>query len=247
MGELSQIIKLDATDSTNLYLKDLMLSSTPKDYTVVVTRKQLKGRGQMGTLWESEPGKNLTFSVLKYFDALESNNQFSLNMMVSLAIHTVLTELNVPKVKIKWPNDIMSGSSKICGILIENVLNGSLVRKSIIGIGLNVNQTSFGTLQKASSLAQITGRTFDLDHVLECLLNKMKSFLEGLQEYDLTTLQSQYESLLFRKDMVSTFKTDSGKLFPAIVRGVSSSGQLVLELEDESLSHFSLKEISLQY
>ncbi|MEM9868732.1 MAG: biotin--[acetyl-CoA-carboxylase] ligase, partial [Bacteroidota bacterium] len=78
MGELSQIIKLDATDSTNLYLKDLMLSSTPKDYTVVVTRKQLKGRGQMGTLWESEPGKNLTFSVLKYFDALESNNQFSL-------------------------------------------------------------------------------------------------------------------------------------------------------------------------
>ncbi|MEM8845536.1 MAG: biotin--[acetyl-CoA-carboxylase] ligase [Bacteroidota bacterium] len=247
MGELTEIIKLDATDSTNLYLKNLMQSRTLKDYTVVVAKRQEKGRGQMGTNWESEEGKNLTFSVLKSFNALEVRCQFNLNMAVSLALYTVLSDLQIPNVKVKWPNDILSGSKKICGILIENVLIGSSVKQSIIGIGLNVNQVTFGNLAKASSLSVVSGCIFDLDYVLECILEKMKIFLENLESQSFSSLQNQYEALLFRKDVVSTFKKGEGELFSGIIRGISETGQLIVELENDSLTTFSFKEVSLQF
>lgn len=224
-----------------------MVSSTLKDYTTVVTKVQKKGRGQMGTKWESEEGKNLTFSVLKHFDALKVAHQFHLNIVVSLVLHTVLTDMNIPNVKVKWPNDIMSGSKKICGILIENVLNGSLVKKSIIGIGLNVNQVSFGNLDKASSLALVSGRTFDLDYILNLILEKMKSFLDKTEQISLTSLKTQYEALLFRKDQVSTFKEENGQLFFGIIRGVSEEGKLIVELENDTIKQYSLKEVSLQF
>jgi len=223
-----------------------MLSSTLKDYTTVITKVQKKGRGQMGAKWQSEEGKNLTFSVLKYLDDVQVNQQFHLNIQVSLAIHMILTDLNIPNVRIKWPNDIMSGSKKICGILIENVLNGSLIKKSIIGIGLNVNQVSFGNLTKASSLSLLTGRSFDLDDLLLQILEKMRSFLDR-EQYSMDGFQAQYEALLFRKDRVSTFKRTSGELFSGIIRGVSKRGKLIVEQEDDTLHEFSLKEISLQY
>ncbi|MEM9077993.1 MAG: biotin--[acetyl-CoA-carboxylase] ligase [Bacteroidota bacterium] len=246
MGELTQIIKLDATDSTNLYLKDLMSSTTVKDYTTVVAKKQNKGRGQMGTEWNTEEGKNLTFSILKKFESLEAEGQFRLNIVVSLALHTVLTDLDIPNVKIKWPNDIMSGTKKICGILIENVINGNVVKKSIIGIGLNVNQTSFGNLTKASSLSLVTQKTFDLDYVLQLILEKMRALLDNLEKMPFALLQTQYEPLLFRKDQVSTFKMGERDVFPGIIRGVSEEGKLLVELENGSLRDFSLKEVSLQ-
>ncbi|WP_435624998.1 biotin--[acetyl-CoA-carboxylase] ligase [Flagellimonas sp.] len=247
MGELTQIIKLDATDSTNLYLKNLLSSTSLKDYTVVVTANQLKGRGQMGTVWESEAGKNLTFSVLKCFETLDADRQFEINMAVSLVLHTVLTDLNIPNVKVKWPNDIMSGSKKICGILIENTLNGSFVKTSVIGVGLNVNQDSFGNLTKASSLYLVSGRTFDLDYVLHRIIEKMKSFLGSMENHSFPSAQKQYEALLFRKDIVSTFKKEDGELFPGIIRGVSSTGQLLIEQDDAALVAYSLKEVSLQF
>ena len=247
MGELTQIIKLDATDSTNLYLRNLIQSSTLSDYTTVVAKRQERGRGQMGTNWQSEEGKNLTFSVLKNFNALDVSRQFNLNMVVSLALYTVLSDLQIPNVKVKWPNDIPSGSKKICGILIENVLIGSSVKQSIIGIGLNVNQVSFGNLAKASSLSVVSGRSFDLDYVLECILEKMKTFLGNLENQSFSGLQSQYEALLFRKDVVSTFKKGEEELFSGIIRGISETGQLIVELEDTSLTTFSFKEVSLQF
>ncbi|WP_422859264.1 biotin--[acetyl-CoA-carboxylase] ligase [Flagellimonas sp. S174] len=247
MGELSQIIKLDATDSTNLYLKSLAMSNALKDYTTVVTKVQKKGRGQMGTVWKSEAGKNLTFSVLKHFNTLNVDHQFHLNIAVSLALHTVLTDLNIPNVKVKWPNDIMSGSKKICGILIENVLNGSLVKKSVIGIGLNVNQASFNNLDKASSLSLLSGRTFDLDYVLKLILEKIKAFLDTLEQISAFDMKTNYESLLFRKDQVSTFKKQDGELVPGIIRGVSEEGKLIVELEDEIFTQYSFKEVSLQF
>lgn len=246
MGELTQIIKLDATDSTNLYLKNLLSLTSLKDYTVVVTTNQRKGRGQMGTVWESEAGKNLTFSVLKCFESFEAERQFQINMAVSLGLYTALTELNIPSISVKWPNDIMSGSKKICGILIENILSGSGITKSIIGIGLNVNQNSFGKLSNASSFAMATGRTFDLDFVLQSVLNKLRTFLDPLETSKALSLKNNYESLLFRKDVVSTFKRKDETLFSGIIRGIAPSGQLMLEQEDTTLSFYSLKEVSLQ-
>ena len=247
MGEHSRIIKLDATDSTNVYLKELVQSVSLADYTVVVAKKQLKGRGQMGSVWQSEEGKNLTFSMLKKFNILHAEQQFLLNIGVSLAICDVLQSLSIPNIKVKWPNDIMSGSSKICGILIENVLKGQLVQFSIIGIGLNVNQTDFGNLDKAASLRSITGNFYDLDELLHNILDSLYFHLDRLEEQKFDQLLSPYEKLLFRKDKPSTFTGADGDMFMGFIRGVSSEGKLVLELEDQIFKEFDLKEVTLLY
>ncbi|MFD2099525.1 biotin--[acetyl-CoA-carboxylase] ligase [Flagellimonas iocasae] len=247
MGELPRIIKLDATDSTNVYLKDLLRSGNASENTVVVAKKQLKGRGQMGSSWQAEEGKNLTFSILKSFDALQAIHQFNLNICVSLSICDVLTELSIPNVSVKWPNDIMSGSLKICGILIENIMKGQLVQNSIIGIGLNVNQTTFENLDKAGSLGLVTGRFFDLDELLQQILVRLDHYFEGIEEKTVTQLMPSYERLLFRKDKPSTFTDANGELFMGFIRKISSSGKLILELEDHIFQEFDLKEVSLLY
>lgn len=247
MGKHFQLLKLDATESTNRYLKDLLRSENPLDYTVVVAEKQLNGRGQMGTVWESEGGKNLTFSVLRRFDALNVKHQFVLNIAVSVAVHDVLNEFLVPDVTIKWPNDIMSGSKKVCGILIENVLKGERVGQSIIGIGLNVNQTNFTNLDKASSLQRITGRKFDLEELLHSLLEHLWLQLESIDAKTVTQLLPTYEKLLFRKDKPSTFRNDQGEMFMGFIRKVSPIGKLVIELEDQVLKEYDLKEVNLLY
>ena len=111
-------IKLDATDSTNSFLKNLILSGPKEDYTVVMAKSQTNGRGQMGTNWESKAGKNLTFSVLKNFNYFKIGEQFTLNIIISIAVYNSLEALKIPNIKIKWPNDIMSVSKKLGGILI---------------------------------------------------------------------------------------------------------------------------------
>ena len=140
-----------------------MHSEKLEDFTIVSANQQLNGRGQMGTQWESEAGKNLTFSVLKYFKNYQIQEQFLLNIITSLAVYNTLKNLFIPNLRVKWPNDILSGNFKICGILIENNLKNNIIQSSIIGFGLNVNQLEFGNLKKASSLKKIKGKTFNLD------------------------------------------------------------------------------------
>lgn len=224
-----------------------MQSKTLNDFTVVVVKNQLKGRGQMGTTWQSEAGKNLTFSTLKNFESFKVIHQFNLNICISLAICDVLRELSIPNLQVKWPNDIMSGSSKICGILIENVLKGQLVQNSIIGIGLNVNQTYYENLEKVASLKSLTGRYFDLDELLYKLLERLKLYLIGIEGKSVSQLLPSYLELLFRKDKPSTFKNMEGQLFLGFIRGISPDGKLVLELEDNIFKEFGLKEVSLLY
>ena len=247
MGEHTRIIKLDATDSTNVYLKELSQATRLADYTVVVAKKQLKGRGQMGSVWQSEEGKNLTFSILKCFDSLQVEQQFLLNIGVSIAVCDALGELAISDLTVKWPNDIMSGSFKIGGILIENMLKGHLVQHSIIGIGLNVNQIDFGDLAKASSLKSITGQFYDLDELLHNILGKLHLHLDQIEEKTMAQLLPMYEKHLFRKDKPSTFTNADGELFMGFIRGVSSTGKLVLELEDHIFREYDLKEVTLLY
>ncbi len=237
------IIKLNATDSTNVYLKELALSQQLDDFTVVSTELQRKGRGQMGSEWLSDKGKNLTVSILKKLSAFHVENQFDLNCIVSLSIYDVLHELTVPNLSVKWPNDILSGNQKVCGILIENVLKGKLIHLAILGIGLNVNQTEFQNVEKASSLKLLLGQNLDLDELLTKVLDKLKFyFLISREE-----LKTLYLKVLFRKDKPSTFKDLSNRNFTGIIRGVDPSGKLLVELEDDLLKPFDLKELKLLY
>jgi len=241
------ILKLNAIDSTNTYLKELMLLKTLDDFTVVVTDKQLKGKGQMGAKWHSETGKNLTFSVLKKINNITVDNQFLLNICVSMAIFNCLKNIGVPNLSVKWPNDILSGTTKICGILIENILLGNQIRESAIGIGLNVNQLSFNNLTNVSSLKLLLGKTFALDELLHDIIKNLEMVFLSIENNNGSLLWRTYENVLFRKDKPSTFKNVKGEVFMGFIRRVSPHGRLVVELEDTVLKEFDLKEIQLLY
>ncbi len=241
------LIKLDATPSTNDYLKHLAVAQELTDFTVVMANAQLNGKGQMGATWHSEPGKNLTFSVLKKFNTLKAEDGFLVNICISLAILKCLDRYSLPDLRIKWPNDIMSGTHKICGILIENSFQGDVLKSAVIGVGLNVNQTHFDVLYHASSLKKIMGKTYVLDELLAEIVSLAKHYFLFLETLQTNGLWSAYKEALFKKDKPSTFE-DSNKLrFMGFIRGVSEQGKLIVELEDNGLRHFDLKQVRLLY
>ncbi|OIQ28153.1 MAG: biotin--[acetyl-CoA-carboxylase] ligase [Bacteroidetes bacterium MedPE-SWsnd-G2] len=242
-----RIIKLDAIDSTNSYLRQWSNKEALEDYTVVSAKSQTKGRGQMGAVWDTEPAKNLTVSVFKDISFLDVEQQFYVSIVVALAIKKTFKYFGLPKVKVKWPNDILSDSSKVCGVLIENVIKQNELKGCIIGIGINVNQTNFEQLPKASSMGVITGKHFDLDEVLITLVSQLKDLFQLLKDRKFEILMDRYENALFRKKKPSTFKNAKGDLFTGIIKGVTSSGNLVVLLEDEVIEEFELKQISLLY
>ncbi|WP_314969685.1 biotin--[acetyl-CoA-carboxylase] ligase [Capnocytophaga gingivalis] len=242
-----EIIKLNATNSTNTYLKNLLKEKQVKDLSCIWALSQTQGRGQQGAKWISEPGKNLTFSVLKKFENLSSEYHFLLNMEVSLAIFRALKKLYIPDLAVKWANDILSSKKKICGILIENTLHKEQISSSIIGIGVNVNQVFFNDLPNVSSLQKIMGHPFDLEEVLLLICQELEVSLKSLSPTRFETMLDEYHTHLFRKDKPSTFEYPNGERFMGYIRGVSHNGQLQVEQEDALMSSFSLKEIKLLY
>ena len=242
-----EIIKLNATNSTNTYLKNLLKEKHVKDLSCIWALSQTQGRGQQGAKWISEPGKNLTFSVLKKFENLPSEYHFLLNMEVSLAIFRALKKLYIPDLAVKWANDILSSKKKICGILIENTLHKEQISSSIIGIGVNVNQVFFNDLPNVSSLQKIMGHPFDLEEVLLLICQELEVSLKSLSPTRFETMLDEYHTHLFRKDKPSTFEYPNGERFMGYIRGVSHNGQLQVEQEDALMSSFSLKEIKLLY
>ena len=243
-GISMHIIKLDATRSTNETLKTLWREGSSKDGTVIWALDQYEGRGQKGTSWESQPGKNLTFSILKKFDDLEAHRHFAVNLVVSIALYKALTELNIPGLRVKWPNDIMSGSQKIGGILIENFVKAKMLQASVIGIGLNVNQEDFGQLTSAASLKTVTGSEYKLEDVLDLLLEKLKDQWPRLAKEALHTMKQDYESVMYRIGLNSRFEFPDGNTEQGCIRGVDDNGRLLVELSDRTQS-FDLKEIRL--
>lgn len=242
-----RIIKLDAIDSTNTYLKERIAAGEGEDGLTVVAKFQTHGRGQMGTVWDSQDAKNLTFSVFKDVSFLNIRHHFYISMVVSLAVYEALKSLGITKLAVKWPNDILSDNKKIAGILIENVIKQNIISGTVIGIGLNVNQTDFTGLPEASSLLLLSGQVNNLDEVLNTILTQLDIQFQLLKTKQFVTLKSQYESHLFRKDKPSTFKNAEGALFVGYIVGVSDNGQLMVEVEDQVIKHFDFKEVALLY
>lgn len=241
-----QIIKLNAIDSTNSFLREMIYNEVVVDYTIVVAKHQTKGRGQMGTVWNSDDGKNLMFSMFKDLSMHDVEFPFYISMAMSLAVFKTLKTLNIPDLSIKWPNDILSADKKICGILIENVIKNKL-NSTIIGVGLNVNQTQFKGIPKASSLKNITGVNYNLDEILHGIIKHTKAYSNLLQKGFYDVVKNEYEVNLFRKNKPSTFKNAEGEMFPGFIIGVTKYGKLQVLLEDEIIKKFDLKEITLMY
>jgi BirA family biotin operon repressor/biotin-[acetyl-CoA-carboxylase] ligase len=242
-----RIIKLNAIDSTNDFLKQLANSQNLENYTVVYTQNQLKGRGQMGSVWSSESGKNLTFSVL-LFDVLKDvESIYTLNIATAIAILKVLEKENIPELKIKWPNDIMSANKKVGGILIENKIKSSTDIQSIVGIGLNVNQQDYDDLPQASSLYLTSGQVYDCDELLKKIVNQLKQNVQVIKENKAELLWEKYHQLLYKKDIPSAFENAKGDKFMGIINKVMENGQLEVMMEDDSLQHFNIKELKMLF
>ncbi|WP_335965993.1 biotin--[acetyl-CoA-carboxylase] ligase [Galbibacter sp. PAP.153] len=241
------LIKLDATDSTNSFLRQLAIQKELEDYTVVTANRQDAGRGQMGTKWVSEAGKNLTFSVFKRIECLDKDELFYLSMAVSLAIYDALVYFTIPQLKIKWPNDILSVNSKICGILIESIIQNGKLSASIIGVGLNLNQTNFDGVTNASSLKKITGVYYQKDEVLLKIIENIEKYEAWIVNRELSKLKKAYEKNLFRRNKPSTFKLNNGTLIMGFIKGVANNGCLKVLMEDNVMKEFDLKELKLLY
>ncbi len=239
------LLKLDAIDSTNSYLRELSKNKLLEKWTVVSTDYQSKGRGQKGAIWQSERGKNLIFSILVKLDDFNVQDQFLLNCAVSVGIFNVLRQYKLPKLKIKWPNDIMSVSKKLGGILIENSLTNERINQTIIGIGINVNQTDFAAdLPKAVSIRQLTDRNHNIQDLLLDIVESIKFQFEKMEGSDHKELIAAYNQNLYRKNAAHMFCDAHDRKFMGIIRGVNPRGMLEIENEDEKIEAFYFKEIS---
>ena len=242
-----RIIKLSAIDSTNTFLKQLSSAEELTDFTVVVAESQTNGRGQMGTVWRSQASKNLMASVFIDISFLNTEKSFYISMAISLAISKALKFFQIKNVKVKWPNDILADKCKISGVLIENVIKNNQLQGSIIGFGLNVNQLKFKNLPSATSMKLLSGKTYDIEEVLDRVLKQLKGYIQLLKDDQFEMLKAQYEKELFRKNKPSTFEDAKGLRFSGFIKGVSNSGYLQVLLEDDILKEFDLKDVSLLY
>ena len=241
-----RIIKINATNSTNSFLKELAQNSSLDEVTVAVTNNQTSGRGQMNNSWVSEPYKNLTFSLFTTLKKIKVEHQAYLNFAVSLAIYDVLLEYDVPNLYIKWPNDIMSDKKKICGILIENTFSHSRIKNTIVGIGLNVNQEKFPkNLINASSLKIILKKSIELEALMNKIINHINLKISCIELENFNQIYNRYHQALYKKGVPTTFLNQkTNQLFMGIINGVSSSGNLQIQLEDNNIQEFGIKEVS---
>jgi BirA family biotin operon repressor/biotin-[acetyl-CoA-carboxylase] ligase len=238
------IIKLDAIESTNFYLKKLAVENDVKSYTVVSCNYQSAGRGQMGTAWHSEEGKNLMFSMLIKFSAFEISNQFYLSMAVSLGLLEAIRAHIASPLFIKWPNDILAEKDKLAGILIENIVSGNAIRQSVIGIGLNVNQEQFpAEIGNATSLKNVTGIFFDTDILLETIVTSIQNFMGYVERKEFEQLKKLYLKSIYRFEKPTMFEDINGTVFLGKIVDVLEDGKLLVELADEKTRKFNFKEI----
>jgi len=219
------------------------------------TFRQTAGRGQRGNGWESEPDKNISFTTVLDSSKLPVERLWRLSMLSALAVAEALRTYGL-EAEIKWPNDIYVGDLKICGILVENVLQGSSIRCSLAGIGVNVNQEVFvSNAPNPTSMKLLTGKDFDKEEVLGRILSRMED-LWPLAVGDTEELHDRFMQLLYRREglwlwreaapsaapmMIAREADDTA--FEASIEGVSEQGQLLLRRTDGSVRTYSFKEI----
>jgi BirA family biotin operon repressor/biotin-[acetyl-CoA-carboxylase] ligase len=241
-----KLIKLDAIDSTNEFLKGLSSSQAVENFTVVTAETQTKGKGQMGAVWVSEPSKNLIMSVFINDFLLDTGRIFDVNIATAVSVIHALETFNIPELSIKWPNDIMSYNKKIGGILIENSIKSDGSINSIVGLGLNVNQIDFENLPKASSLAVICNSTFDKEEILLKIVEKLEQNIQTWNQNSVS-LWAEYTNKLFKIGIPMPFSDANQQHFMGIIQAVSSIGKLQILLEDDSVSEFDIKEVQMLY
>lgn len=239
-----RIIHLDEVDSTNSYI--MRETSNLEAPVMVVAHTQTAGQGQRGNSWESEPGKNLTFSIFYRPDELPPMAQFAMSETVALAVVDFLAKHKI-EARVKWPNDIYVGDRKICGILIRHSIMGGYVAYSVIGVGINVNQKEFlSDAPNPVSMWQITGGEYDISLIEKEIAEIMEQRLKLIRsEDDRLALHKEFMCKLWRGDGSLYPFTDAatGETFMARIDEVASHGPMTLRLEDGSRRTYAFKEV----
>ena len=221
------ILKEKETDSTNNRLAQLCDRENIKEFTTLLVDKQTAGKGQRGNSWESAPGMNLTFSTVLYPSALKAREQFTLSMLIALSVYDTLSTY-AEGFSIKWPNDIYWKDKKICGILIENELEGAYL--------LRCNPVS---------LKQILGRETDKQEVLESILKRLFSYYIPLisQKPNIKeTIHSDYLNAQYRHKGMYPYRDENGE-FKASLETIEPDGHLLLRDENGMLRKYAFKEV----
>ncbi|MET3732105.1 biotin--[acetyl-CoA-carboxylase] ligase [Moheibacter stercoris] len=237
-----EIHKFDTIPSTNSALMDFSKKNA-KSWTVFWTSNQTNGRGYSGNHWESNQDQNLAVSVLIKTE-LTYQELIYFNQWISNVVRKVISSY-VPSAFVKWPNDIIAETKKVSGILVETYKHENQMN-IVVGVGINVNQTHFGELSKAGSLASITGKNYDIEEILSDFLTEMQASFVQIEQKQWEYIQNTYLTHLFRKDVPSEFLKNQ-EIFSGIIRGVDSSGLLLVELSNRELKTFQHKEVELIY
>lgn len=243
-SERLPIIHLSSVDSTNSYL----MAYKPREgetMTVVYADEQTAGRGQGSNHWESEPGKNLTFSVLVHPTMVPVMRQFLLSEAGALALWDVLGQyLGADDVKMKWPNDIYWKDKKISGTLIETRLGGGHVKDCVYGTGVDVNQEKFvSDAPNPVSMKQILGHDVDLKELLNKIIDSFKKYYAAIENGEYAAISELYHSGLYRAHGFHRYKDKDGEFEAAIVE-VEDSGNLILRDREGCIRSYAFKEVA---
>ncbi|NOY38307.1 MAG: biotin--[acetyl-CoA-carboxylase] ligase [Chlorobi bacterium] len=239
-----KILYLDEVGSTNEYAAALLNEQHPPEGTTIVTGNQTSGKGRRQREWHSEPGKNLTFSIILYPGFLEAGKQFYLSVAAALSVVEMLDEI-VEGISVKWPNDIYLDNDKVAGILIENILYGNHLGSSILGIGINVNESPMPSGLGAVSLKQATGKTFSTGDLLQRILLKFLANYNRLRQSRFEEMKSVYEARLCFSGRESVFEKED-MIIRARVKGINDFGHIILILPDGSELTGSMDELTWQ-
>lgn len=233
-----KIIYKEELDSTNDFLRGY---DGGEDMTVVWACFQTAGRGQGANHWESEPGKNLTFSMRIRPAGIPASGQYIISMLVAVATSEYLARTLNCEVQVKWPNDIYIGDRKIAGILIENRLAGRHIKDCIIGIGLNVNQKVFRSdAPNPVSMVQVDGTERDCGEVLRALTDCCSRYIE---DFDAIDIRRRYRSILYRRTGFHGYRDASGR-FSAEIADVEDDGHIVLRDTAGRCRRYAFKEVA---
>ena len=247
-----QLIHLSETDSTNQFLRKLSDREKLASGSIVVADFQTTGRGIAGSSWESEAGKNLTFSILYYpllgvasssLGVASSLRPFVIAEMASLSVKDTL-EKYISGVTVKWPNDIYCGDKKIAGILIENILFQGEITQSIIGIGININQTAFlSDAHNPVSMAQVANKMFDRMDILNEFRQTFAAQSERLNNRQFAAIHADYLQTMYRRTGIYPYRDEQG-IFKAVLYDIEPTGHLLLKRANGRISRYAFKEVS---
>lgn len=242
-------IFLPETESTNSYAINLLKKVNLAEGTLIYTAKQKKGKGQRGSSWIAQDGENVTASLVLCPSFLELKKQFYLYIITALACYDTTAELLKKgqfDIKIKWPNDILVGRKKLCGILIENQVIKGRLSHSVIGIGLNVNQHYFKDIENAISVALVSGKNFEITAVLELLCSFFEKYYLALKANRYEILQKEYLKKMFGYQKRVSFEI-KGKEKRMLVKGIGNTGLLHLQDDKGNNYEYDVKEVKWLY